>query len=153
MTSLAILNTNNFSNKSGCIVIVSPLPSHKSECFFSIPEWFIKVVIIYHWNTLRSSFYRKLQYTVRNFCIKLALHSKKSLLMVKLRSFQNASIEIKQISFVYQQNCFAVKKHICKMRNENSFTDKRSILTLKRNPLSIKGLHLYASRQSAPAHQ
>ena len=32
------------------------------------------------------------------------VHSKKSLLIVKLRSFQNASIEIKQISFVYQQN-------------------------------------------------
>ena len=36
-------------------------------------------------------------------------HSKKSLLIVKLRSFQNASIEIKQITFIYQQNRFTVK--------------------------------------------
>ena len=36
------------------------------------------------------------------------VHSKKSLLIVKLGSFQNASIEIKQISFVYQQNRFTV---------------------------------------------
>ena len=34
------------------------------------------------------------------------VHSKKSLLILKLPSFQNASIEIKQISFVYQQNRF-----------------------------------------------
>ena len=38
--------------------------------------------------------------------------------------FQNASIEIKQISVVYQQNRFSVKKLICKMQSENSFTDK-----------------------------
>ena len=35
-------------------------------------------------------------------------HSKKSLLKVKLGSFQNASIEIEQICFVYQQNRFTV---------------------------------------------
>ena len=34
------------------------------------------------------------------------VHSKKNLLIVKLRSFQNASVEIKQIFFVYQQNRF-----------------------------------------------
>ena len=39
---------------------------------------------------------------------------------MKLRSFQNASIEIKQISFVYQQNRFTVKKLICKVQNKNS---------------------------------
>ena len=39
------------------------------------------------------------------------------------------------------------------MQNENSFTYKRFSLTMKRNPLSIKGLHLQASSQSAPAHQ
>ena len=44
---------------------------------------------------------------------------------MKLRFFQNASIEIKQISFVYQQNRFNVDKLTCKMQNENSFTDKR----------------------------
>ena len=37
-----------------------------------------------------------------------SVHSKKSLLIVKLGSFQNASIEIKQISFVYEQNRFTV---------------------------------------------
>ena len=36
------------------------------------------------------------------------VHSKKSLLIVKLGSSQNASIEIKQVSFVYQQNRFTV---------------------------------------------
>ena len=36
------------------------------------------------------------------------VHSEKSLLIVKLGSFQNASIEIQQISFVYQQNRFTV---------------------------------------------
>ena len=36
------------------------------------------------------------------------VHSKKSLLTVKLRSFQNESIEIKQIYFVYQQNRFTI---------------------------------------------
>ena len=51
------------------------------------------------------------------------IHSKKSLLIVKLRSFQNASIEIKQISFVYQLNRFTDKKHTCKMQEENSFTE------------------------------
>ena len=35
---------------------------------------------------------------------------KKSQLKVKLRSFQNVSIEIKRISFVYQLNHFTVKK-------------------------------------------
>ena len=55
--------------------------------------------------------------------ILITLHSKKSLLIVKLRSFQNASIEIKQIYFAYQQSRFAVKKLICKMQNENIFTD------------------------------
>ena len=63
----------------------------------------------------------------------------KSLLIVKLGSFQNASIEIKQISFIYQQNRFTVKKLICKIQNEN---DKRFYLTLKRNHLTIKGLNL-----------
>ena len=66
----------------------------------------------------------------------------KSLLIVKLRFFQNASIEIKQIFFTYQKNRFAVKKLICKIRNENSFTDKRFLLTLKINPLNIKELNL-----------
>ena len=61
---------------------------------------------------------------------------------MKLSSFQNASIEIMQISFVYQQNRFTVKKLICKLQNENSFTDKRFLLTLKINPLTIKELHL-----------
>ena len=36
------------------------------------------------------------------------VHSEKNLLIVKLSFFQNASIEIKQISFVYQQNRFTV---------------------------------------------
>ena len=36
------------------------------------------------------------------------VHSKKSLLIEKLGSFQDASIETKQISFVYQQNRFTV---------------------------------------------
>ena len=85
---------------------------------------------------------------------KLFLNTlKKSLLIVKLRSFQNASIEIKQISFIYQQNRFTLKKLICKMQNENSVTDKQFVLTLKRNPLTIKGLHLWVIRRSAPAHQ
>ena len=61
---------------------------------------------------------------------------------MKLRSFQNASIEIKHISFFYEQNSFTVKKLICKMQNENSFSDKLFHLTLKRNPLTIKGLNL-----------
>ena len=69
-----------------------------------------------------------------------------SKLIVKLCSFRNASIEIKQISFVYQQVRFTVKKLICKIQNENRFTDKRFLLTLKRNTLAIKGLHLYAIR-------
>ena len=74
--------------------------------------------------------------------ISKTVHSKKSLLIEKLRFFQNAYIEIKQISFVYQQNRFTVEKRTCKMQNENSFTDKRFPLTLNRNPLTIKGLHL-----------
>ena len=52
---------------------------------------------------------------------------------MKLRSIQNASIEIMQISFVYQQNRFTVEKLIYKVQNENSFTNKRFLLTLKRN--------------------
>ena len=64
-------------------------------------------------------------------------HSKKSPLIVKLRSFQNVSIEIKEISFVYQQNRFIVEKLICKMQNENSFTDKWFRFTMKRNPLIL----------------
>ena len=59
------------------------------------------------------------------------LHSKKSLLIVKLRSVQNASIEFEQISFVHQQNRSTVKKPICKMQNENSFTDRRFLLLRK----------------------
>ena len=39
------------------------------------------------------------------------------------------------------------------MQNENSITDKRFVLTLKINPLPIKGFHLKVSRRSAPAHQ
>ena len=39
---------------------------------------------------------------------------------MKLRSFQNASIEVKQISFIYQQNRFTVKKLIGKMQDENT---------------------------------
>ena len=69
------------------------------------------------------------------------LHPKKSLLLVKLLSFQNVSIEIKKIPFVYQQNRFTVAKLICKMKNENSFADKRFFI-LKRNPLTIKRLNL-----------
>ena len=51
---------------------------------------------------------------------QLILRSKKkSLLIVKLRSFQNASIEIKQISFACQQNCFTVKKtHLKKAKRK-----------------------------------
>ena len=59
----------------------------------------------------------------------------------------------KQISFVYQQNRLTVKKLICIMQNKNIFGDKRFRLTLRRNPLTIKGLHLLANRRSAPAHQ
>ena len=66
---------------------------------------------------------------------------KKSLSIVKLRSFQNAFIKIKQISFVSQQNCFPVTKLICEMQKENNSTDERLFLTLKRNPLIIEGLH------------
>ena len=71
---------------------------------------------------------RVIEYTTHYYTLE------KSLLIVKLRSFQNTSIEIKQISFVYQQNRFAVKKLTYKMQNENSFADKRFLLTLKRNP-------------------
>ena len=52
-------------------------------------------------------------------------HSKNNLLIVKLRSFQNASIEIIQISFVDQHDHFTVKRLICKMQNENTFTNKQ----------------------------
>ena len=38
------------------------------------------------------------------------------------------------------------------MQNENSFTDKQFLLTLKRNPSTTKGLNLLASGRSAPAH-
>ena len=65
---------------------------------------------------------------------------KKSLSIVKLRSFQNASIEIKQISFVSQQNRFPVIKLICEMQKENSSTNERLFSTLKRNPLIIECL-------------
>ena len=65
------------------------------------------------------------------------IHSKKSPSIVKLRSFQNASIEIKQISFVYQQNLFPVTKLICEMKKENIFTNEWLFLSLKRNPLII----------------
>ena len=42
-------------------------------------------------------------FKIVNFKLNLTnLRFKKSLLIVKLRSFQNASIEIKQIYFVYQ---------------------------------------------------
>ena len=51
-------------------------------------------------------------------------------------------MEIKQISLIYQQNRFAVKKLGCKIQNENIFTDKRFRLILKRNPLTIERLHL-----------
>ena len=61
---------------------------------------------------------------------------------MKLRSFQNASIEINQNSFVSQQNRFPVTKLIYEMQKENSSTDERLFLTLKRNPLIIEGLHL-----------
>ena len=70
-----------------------------------------------------------------------------------LRSFQNAYIEIKHISFIYQQNRFTVRKLTCKMINENSLSDKRFPLTMKWNLLIIKGLYFWASGQSAPAHQ
>ena len=68
-------------------------------------------------------------------------HSKDNLLVVKLRSFQNTSIEIIQISSVDQHNHFTVKKLICKMQNENTFTNKRFLSTLKRNYSTIKRLH------------
>ena len=45
--------------------------------------------------------------TVKYQCL-YKVDSKKSLLIVKLPSIQNASIEIEQISFVYQQNRFTV---------------------------------------------
>ena len=35
-----------------------------------------------------------------------------------------------------------LKKIICKMQNENSFTNKGFILPLNRNPLTIKELNL-----------
>ena len=60
---------------------------------------------------------------------------KKSLSIVKLRSFQNTSIEIKHIPFVYQQNLLPVTKLICEMQKENIFSNERFFLTLKRNPL------------------
>ena len=41
-----------------------------------------------------------------SFPKKSLSNTKKSLLIVKLRSFQNLSIEIKQISFVYQTEFF-----------------------------------------------
>ena len=66
---------------------------------------------------------------------KYDLHSKKSLSIVKLRSFQNASIEIKHISFVYRQNLFPVTKLIYEMQKKNIFSNERFFLTLKRNPL------------------
>ena len=50
---------------------------------------------------------------------------KKSLSIVELRSFQNASIEIKHIPFVYQQNLFPVTKLICEMQKENIFSNER----------------------------
>ena len=56
------------------------------------------------------------------------LHSKKSLSIVKLRSFQNASIEIKHIPFVYQQNLLPVTKLICEMQKENIFSNERFFL-------------------------
>ena len=65
------------------------------------------------------------------------VHSKKSLSIVKLRSFQNASIEIKQISFVYQQNLFPITNLICEMQKENIFTNEGLFFTLKINPLII----------------
>ena len=51
------------------------------------------------------------------FFLYFSFTPKKSLFIVKLRSFQNASIEIEHISFVYQQNRSTVKKLICKMQN------------------------------------
>ena len=60
-------------------------------------------------------------------------------LLVKLRSFQKAFFEIRQNFFIYQQSRFTVKKLICKVQNENSFTVKRFPLTLERNRLTNKG--------------
>ena len=57
---------------------------------------------------------------------------------MKLRSFHNASIEIKQISFVYQKNRFTVKKFTCKMQNENIFTAKRCFGSEKNIMVFIK---------------
>ena len=80
-------------------------------------------------------------YHVRNvfilYTISISYTLKKSLSIVKLRSFQNASIEIKQISFVYQQNLFPVTNLICEMQKENIFTNEGLFLTLKINPLII----------------
>ena len=53
--------------------------------------------------------YKYIQFIITSFIINIYTR-KKSLLIVKLRSFQNAFIEIKQISFVYQQVRFTVKK-------------------------------------------
>ena len=76
-----------------------------------------------------------------NFKVFYKLHSKKSLLIVKLRSFQNAPIEIEQISLSINTIVSLLKKLTCKMQNKNIFTDRRFLLTQKRNPLTIKGLH------------
>ena len=48
------------------------------------------------------------------------VHSKKSLLIVKLGSFQNESIEIMQIYFVYQQNRFTVIVVLMNRKSSNS---------------------------------
>ena len=47
--------------------------------------------------------------------------SPKSVVHSKKKKKKDASIKIKRISFIYQQNNFTVKKLICKMQNENSF--------------------------------
>ena len=74
-------------------------------------------------------------FTDKIITISIIYTLKKSLSIVKLRSFQNASIEIKHIPFVYQQNLFPVTKLICEMQKENIFSNERFFFTLKRNPL------------------
>ena len=70
-----------------------------------------------------------------SFLVIARYHSKKSLLIVKLGSFQNASFEIEQIFFLYQQNRFSVKRLICKIQNKNSFSDRRFLFDSEKKSL------------------
>ena len=75
-------------------------------------------------------------------CLFHQHRSKKSLLIVKLRSFQNASIEIKQIYFFYQQiresySHFNKRKSVLMLQNKNGTKSRYNIfvLNLKKNSL------------------